>query len=323
MPTTFATDMTKEDMEHLVSGFNTMDRGDKSNGITEYCLEPIFDPDPIVDTTCPGCFHVAPAPLVCLSLPFICCNFATIYEREHAAAMYCGRYVGSIQSPGFHLLPCCCLQLRRISTATRTMSMKGLKVVDSRGNPVVVSAVVTFEPTSAKKASIDVQNPWPNASLYVSGPTFLQLQAEAVLKQITSRFPYEAPEGQPSLQTEGASISHQLISNLQSRVMITGARILSFDLVDLSYAPEIAQAMLVRQQASALVDARKLIVEAAVDMTTMAVAQLEEKMQRGAPLPDSMKDRLCANLLTVVCSNEAVTPTIGVGTAAADISRDY
>ncbi|KAL3904932.1 MAG: hypothetical protein SGARI_004692 [Bacillariaceae sp.] len=197
------------------------------------------------------------------------------------------------------------------------MSMKGLKVVDSRGNPVMVSAVVTFEPTSAKKARIDVQNPWPNPSWGFSmirttpngtvtsssagapGTAFLELQAEAVLKQVTSQFPYEAPDGQPSLQTEGSHISHELISKLQARVLVTGAKILSFDLVDLSYASEIAQAMLVRQQAAALVDARKLIVQAAVDMTTTAVNQLEQKMDRGQPLPDAVRNRLCTNLLTV------------------------
>jgi hypothetical protein len=194
------------------------------------------------------------------------------------------------------------------------MNMKDLKVLDRRGNPVVVSAVVTFEPTSSKRARIDVQNPWPNASwnLHAFGGTYLELQAQAVLKQVTSQFPYEAPEGQPSLQTEGAHLTKILCRTLQQRVNGTGARILSFDLVDLSYAPEIAQAMLVRQQAAALVDARKLIVKAAVEMTTSAVKSLEAQME-GRQLPNDVKDRICTNLLTVVCSSEAVTPTLGVG----------
>jgi hypothetical protein len=145
-----------------------------------------------------------------------------------------------------------------------------------------------------------------------SDESFLQLQAEAVLKQVTSIFPYEAPEGKPSLQTEGAHISELLIAKLQKRVSVAGARILSFDLVDLSYAPEIASAMLVRQQAAALVDARKLIVKAAVDMTHQAVTDLE--LKTGKPLSDEMRERTCSNLLTVVCSSEAVTPTLPVGT---------
>ena len=99
-----------------------------------------------------------------------------------------------------------------------------------------------------------------------------------------------------------------LIDRLQRRVSVAGARILSFDLVDLSYAREIASSMLVRQQAAALVDARKLIVKAAVDMTHQAVVDLEEKT--GEPLSKEMREKIFANLLTVVCSSEAVTPTL-------------
>jgi regulator of protease activity HflC (stomatin/prohibitin superfamily) len=189
------------------------------------------------------------------------------------------------------------------------MNMNDIKVLDSKGNPVVISAVVTFEPTSAKKARIDVENPWPEGSN--RSETFLQLQAKAVLKQVTSMFPYEAPVGQSSLQTEGVHIADMLIARLQKRVAVAGARILSFDLVDLSYAPEIASAMLVRQQAAALVDARSLIVKAAVDMATQAVADLEAKT--GQPLSKEMRERTCANLLTVICSSESVTPTVNMG----------
>jgi hypothetical protein len=189
------------------------------------------------------------------------------------------------------------------------MDMKGLKVVDMRGNPVIVSAVVTFEATSARRARVDVQNPWPNATWApgISHGTYLELQAQAVLKQVTSQFPYEAPLGQASLQTEGAHITDMLVHSLQKRVCVTGARIISFDLVDLSYAPEIAAHMLVRQQAAALVDARKLIVDAAVDMTHDAIHNLEAK---GRTLDEATKNSIATNLLTVICSNESVRPVI-------------
>jgi len=196
--------------------------------------------------------------------------------------------------------------------STRTLSLKDLKVLDSRGNPVIVSAVVTFIPTSAKQAHVDVENPRPNASRQpeVQTDTFLELQAQAVLKQITSQFPYEAPDGQPSLQTEGTHITDLLITTLQRRVNIVGARILSFDLVNLSYAPEIAQSMLVRKQAQALVDARRTIVKGAVEMTSSAIGWLEKRT--GRKLPDEAKDQISSNQLTVVCSNESVTPTLSL-----------
>lgn len=297
-----------------------MVRGDGSDPVED------LEPDPVVDTSVPGCLNVSLmatfASVACFPVSILTCmGCFTMQERTHGAVLYFGKYVGSVQNPGIHFLPPIGRELRQIKTSTRTMNLKGLKVVDSRGNPVMVSAVVTFEPTSAKKARIDVVDPWPNSSwtsVYEMQPTqtqestYLQLQAEAVLKQVTSQFPYEAPPGEPSLQTEGGTISTQLITTLQRRVNVTGARVLSFDLVDLSYAPEIAQAMLVRQQAAALVEARKLIVQAAVDMTTSAVTSLEQRMG-GEPLPDVVRNRICTNLLTVVCSHEAVTPTIGVG----------
>jgi regulator of protease activity HflC (stomatin/prohibitin superfamily) len=272
-------------------------------------------PDPRLNTSFPGCMG---APflsigLSCIFSPFLYtiggCGCFELPERTHGAVLYFGRYVGSVQDPGIHFLAPCGREIRRVSTATRTMDMKDLKVVDMRGNPVIVSAVVTFEATSARRARVDVQNPWPNATWApgIINGTYLQLQAQAVLKQVTSQFPYEAPLGQASLQTEGAHITDMLIHSLQKRVRITGARIISFDLVDLSYAPEIAAHMLVRQQAAALVDARKLIVDAAVDMTHDAIHNLEAK---GRTLDEATKNTIATNLLTVICSNESVRPVI-------------
>merc|ERR1712176_1553404 len=106
--------------------------------------------------------------------------------------------------------------------------------------------------------------------------------------------------GQPSLQTEGANISVELIRTLQEKTTITGACIINFELVDLSYAPEIAQVMLVKQQAEALVEARRLIVSAAVEMSQQAVAQLQAS---GPALSDSARETLTTNLLSVICSH--------------------
>ena len=123
----------------------------------------------------------------------------------------------------------------------------------------------------------------------------------------------KASPGYPSLQTEGKHITEMLVQSLQSRVAVTGARIMSFDLVDLSYAPEIASHMLVRQQAAALVDARKIIVEAAVDMTHTAIESLEAK---GRPIDDQTKNGIASNLLTVICSNESVRPVVNTNSGS-------
>mmetsp|Transcript_75178 Transcript_75178/g.190117 ORF Transcript_75178/g.190117 Transcript_75178/m.190117 type:complete len:572 (-) Transcript_75178:42-1757(-) len=226
--------------------------------------------------------------------------------NEHAAILYWGEYKGTMTDPGLYYLNPCGLQMWKISTKTQTLQLKDIKVLDARGNPVVISGVVTFAGTSAKKATIDVDHPWPGSG-GGGKESFLELQAAAVLKRVASRFPYEAPEGKPSLQSEGGNISSELRQLLQEKVAITGACIHSFDLVDLSYAPEIAQVMLVRQQAEALVDARRVIVSAAVDMTKDAVGSLRSS---GEPMDEQTCKQVTTNLLTVICSGAAATPTV-------------
>eukprot|EP00667_Euglena_gracilis_P012468 EG_transcript_12807 len=288
-------------------------------------IEP--DPDPVIGSQCvPNCLSgVLGALFLPCCLP---CSITQIDQNEQAAVMYWGKYKGTLKEPGLYCINSCGRDLRKIRTMQKTMNLRGAKVLDAKGNPVVVNGVVTFIPTSAKKARIDVEKPWPNASwepatvvmrnqnsdtvLEVpvrnqSHDTFLELQAMAVLKQVASRFPYESPPGIPSLQTEGLEIAVQLRQLLQERVNVTGARILSFDLVDLSYAQEIAQVMLLRQQAEALVDARRLIVQAAVDMTQTAVAALKAS---NTPMDDRACQQITSNLLTVICSHVAASPTV-------------
>merc|ERR1719433_1733349 len=149
--------------------------------------------------------------------------------------------------------------------------------------------------TSAKKACVDVEAP----------AEFVRLQATTAMKQVASRYPYSAGAGQPSLQTEGPSISAELVRILQEKTTVTGARVINFELVDLSYAPEGAQVMLVKQQ----VEARRLIVSSAVDMTQSALSQMEA---RGCGLSEGARERIASNLLSVICSHQMVTPTVSL-----------
>mmetsp|Transcript_74474 Transcript_74474/g.125427 ORF Transcript_74474/g.125427 Transcript_74474/m.125427 type:complete len:310 (+) Transcript_74474:51-980(+) len=282
------------------------------------------DPKPqFCDYVCPNLLSGALG-VLCLPLTLLG-GITQINAKQHAAMLYYGKYVGSLQEPGLYCLNPCGLELRRVGTALNTLNMQSVKVLDAKGNPVVLKAVVTYYATSAKKATIDVENPFPSAVdnapvlqasgdqpiLKVMGGSFLELQAAAVLKQVASRFPYEAAPGLPSLQTEGAEIALELRHLLQERTGMTGACIVSFDLIDLSYAPEIAQAMLVRQQAEALVDARRLIVQAAVEMTSSAV---ENMKNTGANIDEQTQQQITTNLLTVICSGASATPTIQMNT---------
>lgn len=256
-------------------------------------------------------------------IPTGCC--VCIPENEHWALLYFGKYDGTLTEPGIYCLNTVGLSFRPISTKQRTLQLNGAKVLDAKGNPIVVNGCVTFVATSAKKATIDVENPWP-MSHGVSSPWYqnlnqklnqktenpkttsiLELQAQAVLKQTCARYPYEAPHGEQSLQTEGEQISQELKVQLQERIMVTGGRVISFDLIDLSYAPEIAQMMLVRQQAEAFIDARKLIVQAAVDMASSAIEQLKAK---DLVLSEAASSQITSNLLTVICSNQSASPML-------------
>jgi len=255
------------------------------------------EPDPELHDSCGPCLSKA-GMCVCFWNPICWLGFCTkLNQSDQAAVMYWGKYERTLREPGL-----CCVnpigrELRTTSTRRATLELKDIKVLDAKGNPVIISGVVTYAITSAKKACVDVERP----------NEFIRLQATTAMKQVASRYPYSAPVGQASLQTETQDISAELVRVLQSKTSITGAQVFNFELVDLSYAPEIAQVMLVRQQAEALVEARRLIVGASVGMAQQAVAQLEAK---GSNLSDSSKERIVSNLLTVICSHNPATPTV-------------
>jgi len=181
-----------------------------------------------------------------------------------------------------------------VSTRIQTAEVAKTTVLDARGSPIVIGAVVTYRFVNAVQAAFGVRNP----EAYVSR------QALAVLKHIASHYPYESEEG-ISLHSETAEIREELIRVLQEKVHRTGARIISYELTDLQYAPEIAQGMLMRQQAQALIEARKYIVVGAVDIVNGAVEQL---IHNGLPMSLADKGRLVSNLLTIMCGDSRVQP---------------
>mmetsp|Transcript_55986 Transcript_55986/g.162219 ORF Transcript_55986/g.162219 Transcript_55986/m.162219 type:complete len:291 (+) Transcript_55986:59-931(+) len=222
---------------------------------------------------------------------------SSVDQNEQKAVLYWGKYHGTLGSPGMYCINPWGRELRTVSTKFNTMELKDLKVVEARGNPIIVSGVVTYSLSSARKAAVDVENPLD----------YVRLQATAALKQVAGRYPYTAAPGQPSLQTEGAALAGELVHLVSQKVAVVGALVQNFELVDLSYAPEIAQTMLVKQQAEALVEARRLIVGSAVDMAHHALEQLQS---RGGQLSDATRERVTSNLLTVICSNAPATPVV-------------
>lgn len=137
----------------------------------------------------------------------------------------------------------------------------------------------------------------------------MRIQAHAILKRVASRFPYVTYDGSPSLITEQAALGGQLAQLLEEKVEVAGVHVISFELSDLAYASEIAPQMLVRQQAQAIVDARKTIVAGSVGIVSDALAALNERGY-GVGADAQAQGRLIGNLMTVLCSEKSPVPTI-------------
>lgn len=232
------------------------------------------------------------------SNPAVCC--CVVVPPNHQAAVFCcGKYKGTIKNSGIQVLACCDTP-SFVSMARKAIDLKEFKVLDSNGNPIVISGNVTYSYQSAVKPTIDVENP----------DSFIRMQAMTVLKRVAGRYPYEAPEGQPCLKSENTGFSTELKAALQHAALPAGAVILSYELTDLSYAPEIAQAMLQKQQAQAMVKAREIIVHAAVHITDQALKELKTL---GHNIEKDAEQKIVGNLLTVICSGQQATPTLPIG----------
>jgi len=237
-------------------------------------------------------------PLCWPVLPFGC---VPVSEKEEQVLLVFGKYHDTIRTPGMHWVNPIGLEKRLVSTKRQNMDVGGvsnpIKVADGDGNPVIVSGVVGYRITNSKAAALDVEN----------ARGYVHTQAQTILKQVVSRYPYETTDGKPSLKSETYEIGIELCRALQEKSSVAGVLIESFELADLSYAPEIAQVMLVRQQAKAMVDARQVVVEGAVGIVRGACEQLGAA---GIELDSKEQSKLVTNLLTVICGDQGAQPVV-------------
>ncbi len=232
--------------------------------------------------------------------PILLFGFFVVNPREEMVVLRFGKYIGTLRSEGIRWIHPVGRSLRRIPTRDLTMHMQTSTVVERNGSPINISAVVVYRVKETRKAALDVEN----------FHTFMSDQAGAVIKRVSSRFPYESPDKSEScLKNESDEVTKAYIAELQQAVDAAGIRVLNVKLNDLTYAPEIAQAMLMRQQALALIDARKTIVEGAVAIVHDAVAQLRAA---GLEISPAQREVLISNLLVVLCSGEHAQPVLQV-----------
>jgi len=233
----------------------------------------------------------------CLSAVCFCSwlgSIKTINEKEHAAVLVWGKYVGSVTEPGMKIMNPIGTELRKVSTARQIMKLKELKVVDSKGNPIMISGNIAYQIYSVKKSRVDVADAY----------SYIHEQAPMILREVASKYSYDELCTDHSGQVQAG-----LRDSLQVAVTDAGVKVLQFDLTDLSYAPEIAQSMLVKQQAEAMIEARRLITASAVSIACDAAKQVKTM---GHELSKETEDALIKNVLTVICSHNGVTPTLSM-----------
>jgi regulator of protease activity HflC (stomatin/prohibitin superfamily) len=213
-----------------------------------------------------------------------------------------GRYTGTVRTPGLQWVNPATTR-RKLSTRIRNHETPVLKVNDADGNPIEIAAVVVWQVRDTARAVFDVDD----------FKEFVAIQAETAVRHIGMSYPYDAREtGQRSLRESAEDITHELSAEIADRVAPAGVGVVESRLTRLSYAPEIAQAMLRRQQADAVVAARQRIVEGAVGMVRLALGRLEEEAV--VELDEERKAAMVSNLLVVLCSEQATQPVINTGT---------
>lgn len=238
-----------------------------------------------------------------LAAILICCGFLMLSPNQASVLTLFGDYKGTVKNSGLMWVNPF-YGKKRISLRSRNLNGQKLKVNDQIGNPIEIAAVVVWKVDDTYKASFEVEN-------YDS---FVNIQSESAVRHLANMYPYDfaEKEGAISLRGNTEEVSETLRKELTARVEKAGVVIEEARISHLAYAPEIAAAMLQRQQASAVIAARQMIVEGAVGMVEMAIDKLGEKGV--VELDEEKKAAMVSNLMVVLCSEKAASPVVNAGT---------
>ncbi len=265
-------------------------------------------------------------------VPFLFAGFKVIHPNEAAVYTVFGNYSGTLTAPGFYWInpfsvsmnpttqPMALAMLetsdkkktgseskptvsKKISLKATTLNNEKQKVNDSDGNPIEIGVVVIWRVVNPTKAAFDVDN----------YKTYISIQCDASIREIARQYPYDISEhgDEKSLRGSSQEVAEELQKILQSRADMAGIEIMESKITHLAYAPEIAAAMLQRQQATAIIAARQKIVEGAVGMVEMALKKLADN--KTVELDDERKAAMVSNLLVVLCGNRDAQPIVNSG----------
>jgi regulator of protease activity HflC (stomatin/prohibitin superfamily) len=229
-------------------------------------------------------------------------GFFVVNPNEGRVMQLFGDYKGTVKTEGLRWANPF-YSKRHISLRVRNFESGHLKVNDSDGNPIEIAAVVVWRVVDTAEAVFEVDN-YEN---------YVKVQTEAAVRNLATRYTYDAhEEHQTSLRGSTAAVAKDLQHEIQERLAKAGVQVIEARLSHLAYAPEIASAMLRRQQAGAIIAARQKIVEGAVGMVDMALARLAESNQ--VQLDEERKAAMVSNLLVVLCSDRDAQPVVNTGT---------
>ena len=235
--------------------------------------------------------------------PFVLLGFSGLYKVEpnqSAVLSLFGKYVGTVRTPGLRFNNPFYTK-KKISLRVRNFESGKLKVNELDGSPIEIAAIVVWEVNDSAEAVFNVDD-------YES---FVQIQSEAAIRAMATSYPYDQHGDEVSLRSHPAEISERLRTEIQDRLSKAGINVIESRISHLAYSPEIAGAMLQRQQAGAIIAARKKIVEGAVGMVEDALASLKAKDI--IELDDERKATMVSNLLVVLCSDKATQPVVNTG----------
>ncbi|MBC7304328.1 MAG: SPFH domain-containing protein [Nocardia sp.] len=240
------------------------------------------------------------AVVAALVVSLLATGLIIVNPNEAKVVTFFGRYIGSVSEPGFFsVVP---LTVRKsISLRVRNFETQKLKVNDADGNPVEIAAVVVYKVVDSFKAAFAVDD----------YEEYVETQSEAAVRHLATTHPYDAHDDARTSLRDGAEVAEELTVELRERTLTAGIEVIEARITHLAYAPEIAQAMLVRQQAAQVVAARTQIVEGAVGMVALALDRLAE--QGTVELDEERKANMVSNLLVVLCGDRAIQPVVNTG----------
>ena len=279
-----------------------------AGGVVLCCMAGLYNEEEVSLLFC-----IAGVVLILLGLVGLL-GLKVLHPNEAIVLTLFGKYHGSIKKDGFFWVNPFCSTFnpaagttagvgRKISLKAMTLNNEKQKVNDEEGNPIEIGVVVIWRVVNTARAVFHVEN-------YA---TFISTQCDAAIRQVARQYPYDVSENgdEKSLRGSSVEIAEILRQEIQSRVLVAGIEVAEARIAHLAYAPEIAAAMLQRQQASAIIAARQKIVDGAVSMVEMALKKLSENGV--VELDEERKAAMVSNLLVVLCGNKDAQPIVNSG----------